>query len=60
MHFTITGVKKIIRYTEDFVIYRFVISKFHSNTSKPTLTNEKDKKYGEKFNTKVPGFACHL
>ena len=26
MYFTITGVKKIIRYTEDFVLYRFVIS----------------------------------
>ena len=29
MYFTITGVKKIIRYTEDFVLYRFVISRFH-------------------------------
>ena len=29
LHFTIAGVKKIVRYTEDFVIYRFVISRFH-------------------------------
>ena len=27
MYFTITGVKKIVRYTEDFVM--FVISSFH-------------------------------
>ena len=52
MHFTITGAKKIVRNTEDFVIYRFVISKFHSNTSKQTQNKQKRKqKYGEKLNT---------
>ena len=29
IYFNITGVKKIVRYTKDFVIQRFVISKFH-------------------------------
>ena len=28
---SVTGVKKIVRYTEDFVLQRFVISRFHSN-----------------------------
>ena len=28
IYFTITGVKKIFRYTEDLVIQRFVISRF--------------------------------
>ena len=28
-YFTITGVKKVVWYTEDFVILRFVISRFH-------------------------------
>ena len=28
MYFAITGVKTIVRYTEDF-IWRFVISRFH-------------------------------
>ena len=28
MYLTITGMKNIIRYTEDFVIQRFVISRF--------------------------------
>ena len=30
-YFTIAGIKKIIRYTKDFVIQRFVISRFHCN-----------------------------
>ena len=29
INFTITGVKKIVRYTEDFVLWRFAISRFH-------------------------------
>ena len=29
MHFTIAGVKKIVRSTKVFVIQRFVISRFH-------------------------------
>ena len=29
--FTISGIKKIVRYTEDSVIHRFVISRFHCN-----------------------------
>ena len=29
MYFNIIGVKKIVRYVEDFVIWRFVISRFH-------------------------------
>ena len=29
MYFTIAGVKKIVRYTEVFVIQKFVISRFH-------------------------------
>ena len=29
MYFTIAGVKKIVRYTEVFVIYRFVIRRIH-------------------------------
>ena len=29
IHFTITGARKINRYNEDFVIYRFVKSTFH-------------------------------
>ena len=28
--FTITGLKKIVRYNENFVIQRFIISTFHS------------------------------
>ena len=32
IYFTITGVKKIVSYTEDFVKWRFFISRFHSNT----------------------------
>ena len=27
--FTIAGVKKIVCYTKDFIIYRFVILRFH-------------------------------
>ena len=30
IYFAITGVKKIVCYTEDFVILRFFISRFHS------------------------------
>ena len=30
IYFTITGVRKIVRYTQDFVISRFVTSRFHS------------------------------
>ena len=29
MYFTITGVNKVVRNTEDFVIQRVVISRFH-------------------------------
>ena len=29
IYLTMTGIKKIIRYTEDFVIWRFVVSRFH-------------------------------
>ena len=29
MHYTITRLKNIVRYTEDFVILRFVKSRFH-------------------------------
>ena len=29
IYFTITGVKKIVHYAEDFAIERFVISRFH-------------------------------
>jgi len=32
MYFAITWVKKIVRYTENFVISRFLMSRFHSNT----------------------------
>ena len=31
IYFTITGVTKIVRYTGDFVLLRFVISRFHCN-----------------------------
>ena len=36
MYFTIPGVKKIVRYIEAFVTYRFVISRFHCNLSEKT------------------------
>ena len=29
MYFTITGAKNCVCYTEDVVVYRFVISRFH-------------------------------
>ena len=29
IYFTITGVQKIVRYTEDFVLWRFAISRYH-------------------------------
>ena len=29
VYFTITGVKKVVSYIEDFVTQRFVISRFH-------------------------------
>ena len=34
IYFTVTGVKKIVRYTKDFIIQRFVISRFHCIISK--------------------------
>ena len=37
--FTITGVKKIVFYTEDFCIQRFVISRFHCKTFSPSDLN---------------------
>ena len=58
MHFTITGVKKIVRNTEDFV---FRGSLYRSSTV--ILVNEQRKKktkIWKKFNNKVYGFACHL
>ena len=35
IYFTITGVKEIIRYAQDFVIQRFVISRFHCTDNLP-------------------------
>ena len=32
MHFTISGVKKIFCYIKNFVIERFVLSRFHCNS----------------------------
>ena len=32
-YFTITGVKNIVRYTKDFVMWRFIILRFHCITS---------------------------
>ena len=32
IYFAITGVKKIVRYTKDFVKWRFFTWRFHSNT----------------------------
>ena len=29
IYFTITGAKKIVHYTEDFILWRFIISRFH-------------------------------
>ena len=29
IYFTITKIKKIVRYTKDFVMQRFIISRFH-------------------------------
>ena len=37
INMTITGEKKIVRYTEDFVIQRLVISRFHCTN---LLTND--------------------
>ena len=37
IYFTITGVKKIVRYKEDFLIWRFVISRFYC-TWNPVIT----------------------
>ena len=31
IYFTTSGVKKIVRFTDDFAIKRFVISRFHRN-----------------------------
>ena len=31
-YLSMTGVKKIVIYTKDFVIHRFIISRFHCNT----------------------------
>ena len=30
IYFTITGARNIVRYTEEFVMYRFIESQFHS------------------------------
>ena len=38
MYFTITGVKKIVRYTEDFVIYRVSLYRGSIDCSFCTLT----------------------
>ena len=39
IYFTITGARKIVRYTEDFVIKRFVKSRFHCIQNKPSVLN---------------------
>ena len=40
IYFTITGAKNIVRYNEDFLISRLVISRFYCNFLRP-LTLEK-------------------
>ena len=55
--FTINGVKKIVRHTEDFVIWRFVISRFHCNQALGSNGRGKERGARERH-TREPFLFC--
>ena len=58
-YFTIAGVKKLICYTKDFVIYRFVILKFHCTRLEiPIIPTESP--FTRKFGTSAQLFHYSL